>query len=415
MSPSGEFLVMAKPAGPRCDLRCGYCYYVGNETALSGPPAPGAAVGADAAAARPAKQPGRMSDELLELFIGQRFEAARAFAGVAGGAAGPVHFEWHGGEPTLLGLDYFKRIARIQRRLAPPGATYTNGLQTNGLGLNRAWAEFLAAEGWSAGLSLDGPAETHDAYRRTADGGPTHGRVMRSYEALTRGGVRTNLLCVITRASAGRPDEVYSFFRGIGARYLQFLPLVTPARASAPHPAAAAPEAIGGFLCRAFDLWISADVGAVVVQNFDEALRPVYGTPHALCVHREECGDVLVLERDGGVYACDHFVDPAHRVGSIRERSLASLASDPALAAFGKAKRSSLSGACRRCGLLAFCNGGCPKDRIVPSPDGDGLISYLCPAYSLFFSRARPALERLAAHIRAGRPLREFREETPDA
>jgi uncharacterized protein len=422
MPESLDFLVMAKPGGPRCDLRCGYCYYVGNETALLGPAvgrvagAPGAAgptAGAGSAVAcapdgRRPKPPGRMSEELLELYIGQRFEAAR---GPEAGAsrASAVHFEWHGGEPTLLGLDYYKRIARIERRLAPLGIAVTNGLQTNGLALNGAWAEFLSEEGWSVGLSLDGPAEVHDRCRRTAEGGPTHARVMRSYEALAARGVMTNLLCVLARSGAGQPDEVYGFFRGIGARYLQFLPLVTPSRGAAPHPEAASPEAVGAFLCRAFDLWIASDVGAVVVQNFDEALRPIYGSPHALCVHRERCGDVLVLERDGSVYACDHFVDEAHRLGSIRERSLADLASDPSAVAFGEAKRSTLPAPCRACEHLASCNGGCPKDRIAPSPDGVGRINYLCPAYLSFFAHARPELERLAAHMRAGQPLREFR------
>ena len=201
-----------------------------------------------------------MSEELLELYIAQRFEAAAAPAGPAA-----VHFEWHGGEPTLLGLDYFKAIARIERRLAPPGIEVTNGLQTNGLGLNGAWADFLAAEGWSVGLSLDGPAKIHDAYRRTAEGGPTHGRVMRSYENLARRGAFVNLLCVLTKAGAGFPDEVYGFFRGIGGRYLQFLPLAAPARNGRPHPAAAEPAEIGDFLCRAFDMWIGYDVGRIVV------------------------------------------------------------------------------------------------------------------------------------------------------
>lgn len=389
--PAPDFLVMAKPAGPRCDLRCGYCYYVGNETALSGP----------ASAPAAPRPPGRMSQELLERYVAQRFEAADR------SGAGTVHFEWHGGEPTLLGLDYFKRIARIERSLAPPGVPVSNGLQTNGLGINGAWAEFLAAEGWSVGLSLDGPQAVHDRYRRTAEGGPSHARVLRAYEALARRGVFTNLLCVLAKAGAGLPDEVYAFFRSIGARYLQFLPLVTPARGTEPHPEAAAPEAVGAFLCRVFDLWIAADVGRIVVQNFDEALRPFCGRPHALCVHRERCGDVLALERDGSLYACDHFVDPGHRLGSILERGLAELAAGPGLAAFGEAKRSSLAPDCLACEHLASCNGGCPKDRIVPAPGG--FISYLCPAYREFFSHAAPELEQLAAHLAAGRPQREFR------
>jgi uncharacterized protein len=393
-------------------LRCDYCYYVGNETALRGvaPAAVGAAraVGDADVVGAAGKLPGRMSEELLERYVAQRFTAMAGGASAARAPERAVHFEWHGGEPTLLGLDYFKRIARLERRLAPPGLSVTNGLQTNGLALNGAWAEFLAAEGWSVGLSLDGPAALHDAHRRTSEGRPTHERVMRAYEILSRRGVFTNLLCVLTRESAGRGDEVYGFFRSIGARYLQFLPLVTPGRGGKPHPEAATGEAIGAFLCRVFDLWIASDVGAVVVQNFDEALRPLYGLPHALCVHRERCGDALALERDGSLYACDHFVDPAHRLGNILERSLGELVREGALEAFGEAKRTTLSAMCRRCDLLVFCNGGCPKDRIIRADDGS-MISYLCPAYTRFFAHACGELERLAAHIREGRPQREFR------
>jgi uncharacterized protein len=377
--------VMAKPAGPRCNLACGYCYYLGK-------------------AGLPGKAPGRMSEELLELYIAQRLEAA---------AGADAHFEWHGGEPTLLGLDYFKSIARIERRLASAGVAsgrrVTNGLQTNGMLLNEAWAGFLAEEGWSVGLSLDGPAELHDKYRRSPEGGPTQARVLRSFNTLKRHGVFTNVLCVLHEANAGKPDEVYSFFRELGASYLQFLPLVTPARGGAPHPAAAAPEAIGEFLCRAFDLWIASDLGRMVVQAFDEALRPAYGLPHALCVHRETCGEAAVLEADGGFYACDHFVDPEHLYGNIRERSLAALALDPRMRAFGLAKREALPRACAECGVLAFCNGGCPKDRISIAPGGEAGLNYLCAAYKRFFEHARPALERLAAHLKAGLKLRDFR------
>jgi uncharacterized protein len=388
---------MAKPCGPRCDLRCGYCYYVGNETALRGP-GPGA------------KLPGRMSEAMLESYIAQRL----AMAGASG-----AHFEWHGGEATLLGLDYFKAISRIQRRLKPDDLALTNGLQTNGLSMNGAWADFLASEGWSVGLSLDGPAGIHDKYRRSADGKPTQERVLRAYEILGRAGVFVNLLCVVTEASAGRPEELYSFFRGIGARYLQFLPLVTPARREAgrgpasPHPAAAEPAAYGDFLCRTFELWIESGVGSIVVQNFDEALRPIYGMPHALCVHSPECGKVVVLERDGSLYACDHFVDGEHFLGVLGERSLAELLADPRLSAFGAAKRGTLPRRCRECEHLASCNGGCPKDRIAPSSDGEGAINRLCPAYERFFAASRPALEALAAHMKAGRALKAFRFRSP--
>ena len=206
-----------------------------------------------------------------------------------------------------------------------------------------------------------------------------------------------------------RPEETYAFFRGLGVRFLQFLPLVTPASGPQAHPAAAAPEAIGEFLCRVFDLWLAGDVGRIVIQTFDEALRPVYGVPHALCIHSETCGQVPVLERDGSFYACDHFVDPEHLIGNLSERDLASLIRDPRQAAFGTAKKETLPRVCRTCAVLAACNGGCPKDRIVPDPEGGFPVNYLCPAYQRFFAHARPALESLAVHMKAGRALREFR------
>jgi uncharacterized protein len=382
MADVPDCLVMAKPAGPRCNMRCTYCYYVG--TSDSDP------------------KRGRMQEELLERYIAGRLAAS----------PGPeTHFEWHGGEPTLLGLDYFKAIARIERRLCPARRTITNGIQTNGLLLNGAWAEFLRHEGFSVGLSLDGPAESHNAFRRTADGKPTHERVLRAFTTLMEHGVFTNVLCVLHEANAGLPDEVYGFFRKIGVTRLQFLPLVTPASGGAANPAAASPETVGDFFCRVFDLWIEADVGRLVIQTFDEALRPLYGIPHSLCIHRETCGDVAVLESDGGFYACDHFVDLDHLIGNVKDSDIATLAGDPRMKAFGLSKRDSLPRACRECDVLAFCNGGCPKDRIVPSPDGDGRLDYLCRAWKKFFIHCRPELERLAFHLKEGKEQKSFHVE----
>lgn len=378
MSPPRECLVMAKPVGPLCDLRCTYCYYVG-KTELLGPP---------------------MDQALLERYIIERFAAS---------APSVTHFEWHGGEPTLLGLAYFETIVRLQRKHLPPGRRVTNGLQTNGVGINEAWARFLAKESFSVGLSLDGPEDLHDRYRRKTDGGPTHGRVVESFSLLRSHGVFVNVLCVISRANVDEPDRLYDYFRTLGVRYLQFLPLVARSGdlISAETPS---PEAIGRFLCRVFDRWIAEDVGRMVIQTFDEALRPVYGAEHALCVHRETCGDVVVLERDGSLYACDHFVDRAHKIGRIQDRSLAELTADPALLAFGQAKRNTLPRVCRDCEFLGFCNGGCPKDRFVRTEDGEDGLNYLCPAYRMFFAHAKPELGRLAAHMKAGRRLREFRQ-----
>jgi uncharacterized protein len=293
---------------------------------------------------------------------------------------------------------------RMQRKHAAAGRTVSNGLQTNGSLLDGAWAAFLAREGFSVGLSIDGPAESHDAFRRGADDAPTHARAERAYRLLRERGVFVNLLCVLHARNCPEPDRLYDYFRGLGATHLQFLPLVAGDRGGA----AADPQAVGRFLCRLFDRWIGEGVGRMVIQNIDEALRPAYGLPHALCVHRETCGDVAVLERDAGFYACDHFVDAGHLIGNLRERTLEDLAADPRLVAFGNAKRDTLPRRCRECDLLPWCNGGCPKDRAPAAPGEPGGLNRLCPAYRMFFGHARPELARLAAHMRAGRPLREF-------
>ncbi len=370
---------MAKPAGPRCNLRCLYCYYVGKTEFLGGGP---------------------MDAALLERYIAQRLAAS----------PGPVtHFEWHGGESTLLGMEYFETIVRLQKKHCRPGRKVSNGLQTNGILIDAAWADFLARQGFSVGLSLDGPAEMHDRYRRGIDGEPTHARVLESFGLLKERSVFTNILCVLSSANVGEPDRVYDFFKAVGATYLQFLPLVVRSGGASVSEATARPEAIGDFLCRVFDRWIASDVGRIVVQSFDEALRPIYGAEHALCVHRETCGDVAVLERDGAFYACDHFVDAAHRVGSLRERSLPELAADPFMRAFGEAKKTALPRFCRACEFLSFCNGGCPKDRFLTTAEGESGLNYLCPAYRAFFGHAAPELIRLSAHMKSGRRLRDFR------
>ncbi|HTX73828.1 MAG TPA: anaerobic sulfatase maturase [Rectinemataceae bacterium] len=377
-----ECLVMAKPAGPRCNLRCTYCYYVGKTELL---PADGGLP---------------MDEELLERYIAGRFAAS----------PGPTtHFEWHGGEPTLLGLDYFETIVRLQRRHLPQGRTVGNGLQTNGTLIDARWARFLAREGFSVGLSMDGPADLHDRYRVGPGGEPSHERAERAFRLLRDQAVFLNILCVVSRANVGEPDRVYDYFRELGATHLQFLPLAGRAAVGGVTEETAGPEAIGAFLCRIFDRWIERDVGRVVIQTFDEALRPIHGVAHALCVHRETCGDVAVLERDGGFYACDHFVDGEHRLGSLRERALSELAADPRMEAFGLAKRDRLPRLCRSCGQLAFCNGGCPKDRFLTTPDGEPGLNYLCAAYRQLFSHVAPELQRLSAHMKAGKRLREFR------
>jgi len=366
---------MAKPGGPGCNMRCDYCYYL------------------DKIHLFPASTL-RMPETLLEEYIAQRFEAS----------PGPnTHFEWHGGEPTLLGLDYFRKITQLQRKYKPVGRTISNGLQTNGLLINAEWSDFLAREQFSVGLSLDGPKELHDGFRKTADRSSTHSQVVHAFKLLKEHRVFCNVLCVLHSVNTIQPDKLYDFFTNIGVMYLQFLPLVGCGEASA------RPSDIGDFLCRIFDRWIREDVGRMVIQIFDEALRPIYGIPHALCIYRETCGDAAVLENDGSFYACDHFVDQEHLIGNIKERRLYELANDPKMAAFGIAKRDTLPRVCRECEVLSFCNGGCPKDRIANAPDGEDGLNYLCLAYKAFFLHARTELTRLAAHMKAGKSLRTFK------
>ena len=372
----GACLVMAKPAGARCNLDCAYCYYLPKARMFPQSPAP------------------RMAEPLLESYIRQRLEGSPA-----------VHFEWHGGEPTLLGLDYFRRIVALQRAHRRPDQTISNGLQTNGTLLDEGWARFLAQERFSVGLSLDGPAECHDAYRTTCAGAPSHAAAERGFRLLRRHGVHTDVLCVLHAGNAASPLPVYRYFRELGVSHLQFLPLVQPGGAG---PASAAPEAVGAFLCAVFDEWIRHDLGRITVQFFDEAFRPAAGLAHALCIFRETCGDVPALEHEGSLYPCDHFVDPGHLLGNLGQEPLAALLAAPALAAFGRRKRDSLPARCRSCDVLAWCHGGCPKDRILAEPSGEPGVNWLCPAYRRFFRHCRPVLARLAAHWKAGRPLRAF-------
>ncbi len=376
-------LVMAKPTGPLCNLRCAYCYYLGKESLF------------------PADRPRRMADDLLEQYISQRLQTSPGPA---------IHFEWHGGEPTILGLDYFRRIVELQRKHVGPGHTVTNGLQTNGVLLTEQWADFLADERFSVGLSLDGPRGLHDIFRRDAVGGPTHTDVLRAFHLLSQRRVHCDVLCVVHAKNVQAPTLVYRFFRELGVKHLQFLPLVelqrdTPSGVSS---RTAPPEALGEFLCIVFDAWIERDLGRIVVQFFDEALRPAMGLPHALCIFRETCGDVAVLEHDGSFYACDHFVDASHRIGSLRERPLCELMAAPEMLEFGERKRDALPNYCRQCDVLEWCNGGCPKDRFARSPAEEPGLSYLCPAYRRFFRHCRPVMDQLAVHLRAGLALRSF-------
>jgi len=373
-----DFQVFVKPAGAVCNLACRYCYYL------------------EKAALHPSAGVPRMPAGLLESYIVQHLEASD----------GPVtRFSWHGGEPTILGVDYFRDVVEIQRRHRPPGRRIVNGIQTNGLLVDEAWARFFAAEQFSVGLSLDGPADLHDPYRVTRGGEPTHARVMRALERLQRHRVAHDILCAVHDLNVRHPLRVYRFFRQAGVRTIGFLPVVEPASALPGEPRGVTPhtvpaEAYGEFLCAIFDEWAARDTARIEVQAFEEVTRPARGLDHSLCILRATCGDIPVVEHTGDVYSCDHFVSERHRLGNLRESRLGDLLASPRQRGFGLAKRDTLPRQCRECDVLGQCHGGCPKDRFVRTEEGEDGLNYLCPAFKRFFRHAAPFAARVAAERR---------------
>jgi uncharacterized protein len=369
---SREFQVFVKPAGAVCNLDCQYCYYRDKRSLY---PDTGAL---------------RMPESLLEEYIVQHIEAA----------PGPeIAFSWHGGEPTTLGVDFFRKAVELQRKHRPAGWRIRNGIQTNGVLLDEEWCRFLAAEEFKAGLSLDGPAEMHDAYRVTRGGQPTHGQAMRGYNLLRKHDVPTDIVCTVNNLNVRHPLTVYRFFREIGCGYLGFLPVV---ERDGPYTPPA--DAYGAFLCKIFDEWIARDTDRMAVQTFEEAARPALGMEHSLCVFRETCGQIPVVEHNGDFFPCDHYVDREHRLGNIRETPLVELLESPAQRDFGEAKRDALPRYCRECEVLAMCNGGCPKYRFIRTPDGEPGLNYLCAGLKRFFMHSRAPIERIASREREQAP-----------
>jgi len=367
-----RFQVFVKPVGPVCNLACRYCYYVGK-------------TGLCADGARP-----RMTDGLLEEYITQHIKASRSQE---------IRFSWHGGEPTLLGLEGFRTVVELQRKHLPPGRRIVNGLQTNGTFLDDDWCRFLSAERFAVGLSLDGPAELHDALRVTRSGNPTHQQVSQAFGRLRAHQIDPDILCVVSVLNVGHPARVYRYFRETGARRITFLPLVErqvdQAAGVSAHSVPA--EVYGEFLCTIFDEWKVNDIGRVGVQIFDEAARTAQGSESAVCIFRRTCGDIPVVEHNGDFYSCDHYVDAAHRLGSIQDTPLADLLASPEQTAFGRIKASALPQCCKACDVRAMCNGGCPRNRFGSTPDGEAGLNYLCTAYKRFFRHFR-AFQAQVAH-----------------
>lgn len=387
------FHVMTKPIGPICNLDCKYCFYLEKETLY------------------PGTKSWKMSDEVLESYIRQYIESQ---------SSDTISFAWQGGEPTLLGLEYFEKIVALEQQYAS-GKHIENAIQTNGVLLDTAWAEFFSAHNFLVGISIDGPRELHDYYRTDKGQQPTFDKVMRGIQCLKDAGVRFNTLTVVNRQNSRQPKEVYRFLKEIGSGFMQFIPVVeriaehpdhnglvllSPEEKSSVAVSEWSVESLeyGKFLCAIFDEWVRKDVGTIFVQIFDVTLGSWLGMQAGLCVFAETCGSALALEHQGDLYSCDHYVYPENKLGNILDNPLASLVGLSQQKTFGNAKRDTLPRYCRECDVRFACNGECPKHRFIDTPDGEAGLNYLCAAYKLFFHHVAPYMEFMGRELRRQQP-----------
>ncbi len=389
---------MIKPGGSTCNLDCTYCYYLSKEALPNGPGT------------------GRMSDETLERFIKQY---------IAGVTGPEVVFSWQGGEPTLLGMEFFHKVVALQKKHAKPFQKIENDLQTNGTLLNDEWCGFLKQHRFLVGLSIDGPEEIHDQYRVTKGGKPTFDKVFNAVQLLRRHGVPFNTLTCVNRFNGRRPLDVYRFLKNeVGSTYMQFIPIVeykgfertapqhwdsaVLPRDGDPETHPGHPDSVvtdwsvdaddwGYFLCSVFDRWQKNDIGKVWVNHFETLVSQHMGLGSQLCIYGEFCGKGVAVEHDGGIYSCDHYVYPEYRLGYIKDSTLDLKVFSRTQVQFGYAKNELLPGYCRSCDYLTDCWGECPKNRILRTRDGEPGLNYLCPGYKKFFAHAIPAVERIAS------------------
>ena len=400
------FHLLAKPTGPICNLDCEYCFFLSKEELYPG-------------------DRFRMDDTTLESYIQQLLAAHRT---------PEVTVAWQGGEPTMMGLDFFRRSMDVVERHRDPNQRVQHTIQTNGVLIDERWASFFAEHGFLVGLSVDGPRDIHDAYRKDKRGEGSFDRVLRGYRHLQAAGVDVNILCTVHRENEDRGLEVYRYFRDqLGAAFIQFIPIVertteaflplanlgwSSDRAekrplyvqsgSLVTDRSVSADGYGRFLIEVFDEWVRHDVGEVFVQMFDVALANWHGEPPGLCVFSETCGQALALEHNGDLYSCDHYVEPDYLLGNIADTPLAELVSSPAQIAFGLAKRDTLPQYCRDCDVRFACHGGCPRNRFRSTPDGEEGLNYLCPSYLAFFRHVDPAMRLMSRLLSQGRAPSEI-------
>lgn len=395
------FHVMIKPAGSACNLNCTYCFYLSKSTLAGGPGV---------------KQ---MSDDTLELLIRNYIQDV---------TTNEVVFTWQGGEPTLRGLDFYRKALALQKKYAKPGQTVLNDLQTNGTLIDEQWCRFLKKNDFLVGLSIDGPEHLHDALRKGRDGSPTFHKVLRAAKLLKRFGVPFNTLTSVNRINAAHPLAVYRFLRQeLGATHIQFTPVVEPkgfeqkmplwgGQANGPRqdePSARPghaesivtdwsvdPEEWGAFLCAIFDEWHARDLGQVFVNQFETLVSQHLGLGPQMCVYSENCGKAVALEHDGRVYSCDHFVYPQHEIGNIHENRLRNIVLFRGQVKFGYAKSEALPRYCLSCEYLSDCRGECPKNRLLCTPEGESGLNYLCTGFKAFYTHALPVIKKIVDDLR---------------
>jgi uncharacterized protein len=399
-----RFHLLAKPSGSTCNLDCTYCFFLSKE------------------ALYPSEKQ-RMSEATLEVYIRQLLESHRSPR---------VTVAWQGGEPTLMGLDFFRRSVEFVEKYRHPMQQIEHTFQTNGVLLDDDWCAFLKQHNFLVGLSVDGPKEIHDRYRVNRGGKGTFDEVMRGLSFLQKHGVDYNILCTVNAANEHHGREVYRFFRDdLRATWMQFIPIVERATPEtlpianlgwSERPGQArllytqtgslvTERSVGGrqygqFLVDIFEDWVRRDVGRIYVQLFDVTLHAYFGE-HMLCIHAPTCGYGPALEHNGDLYACDHFVEPAYRLGNIHQTHMLELVTSPQQRKFGLDKRDALTAQCRSCEVLHLCNGGCPKDRFARSRDGEPGQNYMCAGFELFYKHTRPAMETMARLLRSHRPAAE--------
>lgn len=372
---SREFQVFVKPVGADCNLGCHYCYYLKKISLAKG------------------KEHPLMPDDILESYIIQHISASTEDV---------IFFSWHGGEPLLAGIDFYRKAVSLQKKHHRTGSVIINGIQTNGTLLNEEWCRFLSGERFIVGMSIDGPEELHDKYRRTNKNGTTLKRVIVGFQLLKQHGIKPEILCVVNSANVKYPLEVYDFFKDLGAEFLTFLPLVehTGECYSEVSDRSVPSLEFGLFLSSIFDEWVAKDIGRIKIQIFEEAARTAFDLEHTLCIFKADCGGVPVIEHNGDFFSCDHYVDEAHRLGNINEHSLEYFLDSTEQKKFGRLKSLNLPKFCIECEVRIMCNGECPKNRFIISPDGEPGLNYLCQGYKHFFKHCKPFVEAIGEEWR---------------